>query len=364
MSGQTVSAALTGLAVIAAATMALTPAAASAATPATPTIRAVHFSYVGPNMRIEVDGNGFGTPAIGLPYTGTVPNFQFSDTSRGESWGENGNSPLEYTSWSNNRVVVDGLAGNGGVQAGDQVAVSVSNRNGGQAGNWSGTLGSSPPPSLVAGQPNPVITSVGFDDIGANIKIVVTGAGFGAPTIGMPYPNGNVGNFNFSDTSRGETWGGSGNWPTNFAAWSQTKVAVYGLDGNGVVQQGDQFSVTVQNAKSSEYFTWSGTLAASTGTAPPSTASPTPGPKKAVKLASAAVAPGGHEVASAAVKAGESAVLVVDYPNGNQKVLGPTTAGPSGQVSFSWAIPTGARGLVHVTLEAGGVLTQGSFTVN
>jgi hypothetical protein len=364
MSKRTISTALTVMAAVAGATLALAPACASAATPATPTIRAVHFSYLGPNMRIEVDGTGFGTPAIGLPYNGTVPNFQFSDTSRGESWGENGNWPLEYTSWTNNRVAVNGLASNGSVQAGDQVAVSVSNRDGSQAANWSGTLGSSPSPALVAGQPNPVITGVGFAGIGANIKIVVSGAGFGGPTIGMPYPNGNVSNFNFSDTSRGETWGGSGNWPTNFASWSETKVAVYGLDGNGMVQQGDQFDVTVQNAKSGEYFTWSGTLAPSTAAAPPSAPSPTPAPKNALKLSSAVAAAGGHEMVTAAVKAGESTVLVVEYPSGSQKVLGPTMAGAGGQVSFTWAIPSSVRGLVHVTLEAGGVLTEGSFKVS
>ncbi len=362
MSVRAISTTLTGLAAMGAATLALAPASASAATPATPTIGAVHFSHLGSNMRIEADGTGFGTPAIGLPYSGTVPNFQFSDTSRGETWGQNGNWPLEYTSWANNRIVVNGLAGNGGVQAGDQVTVSVSNRDGGQAANWSGTLESSPAPALVAGQPNPVITSVGFSDIGANIKIVVAGAGFGAPTIAMPYPNGNVNNFNFSDTSRGETWGGSGNWPTNFASWSETRVEVFGLDGNGMIQQGDQFSITVQNAKSGEYFTWSGTLAPSTAAAPLSTPSPPTG-TKALKLSSDVVAAGGHERATAAVRAGESGVLVVNYPNGTQKVLGPTAAGASGEVSFTWAIPSGVRGVVHVTLEAGGLLTQGSFTV-
>jgi len=355
---------LTGALAIATGTLALTASSASAATPAMPIIRAVHFSYLGPNMSIEIDGSGFGTPAIGLPYTGNVANFEFSDTSRGESWGQNGQWPLEYTSWTNNRVVVNGLAGNGTAEAGDQVSVSVSNRNGGQAATWTGTLAPSPAPALMANQPNPVITSVGFSDIGPNIKIVVTGAGFGAPTIGMPYPNGNVSNFNFSDTSRGETWGGSGNWPTSYASWSATRVAVYGLDGNGTVQRGDQFSVTVQNAKSGEYFTWSGTLSPSIAIAPlPRPSRPAP-QKKGLKLSPSAVAAGAHETATALVKAGESAVLVVNYSDGSQKVLGPTAAAASGQVSFSWTIPSGVRGLVHVTLEAGGVLTQGSFTVS
>ena len=115
---------LTGAAAVAAATLVLNPAPAGAATPATPAIKAVHFSYLGPNMRIEVDGTGFGTPAIGLPYAGTVPNFSFSDTSRNETWGGNGNWPLEYTSWTSTKVVIDGLDGNGGVMAADQVSVS------------------------------------------------------------------------------------------------------------------------------------------------------------------------------------------------------------------------------------------------
>ena len=230
--------------------------------------------------------------------------------------------------------------------------------------------------ALVAGASSaaaasvPTITAVHFSNIGPNMRIEVDGTGFGTPSIGLPYV-GTVPNFTFSDTSRGGVWGGPGNAGLNFASWSRTTVVVngfqqYNCGSNCIVKAGDQVSVVVKNATSGEFYTWSGTLATG-GPAPTPTPSPAPAPVPAGKVLSlsfADVAPGGQQVATANVKPGSSAVLVVGYPNGTQRVFGPTVADASGHVIFTWAVPAGVKGAVHVTLVSVGPVAQATFVVS
>ena len=353
-------------AVAAASLIALAPASSALATAPTPVIKAVHFSNIGPNMRIEVDGNGFGAPADGLPYVGTVSNFEFADTSRGELWGRYVDNSLQFTSWTNTRIVVNGVGGyqKGQLMPGDQVSVSISNKSGGPTATWSGTLNSSPGPAPVVGEPNPVITGLYFSDIGPNLRIVLMGAGFGTPVIGLP-DNGTVKNFEFSDTSRGELWGRYVDNSLNYVSWTDQRIVADDPGGYqpGQLVTGDQVSVWVQNATSGEYYTWTGTLHASTALPGGSTGPAAPTSKRPLTLGSVTVAVGGKQTATVAINAGEWGVVVVDYPNGTQKVLGPTVAPSNDQVRFTWAVPSGIQGVVRVTLDAGGTLTRASFTV-
>ena len=54
----------------------------------------------------------------------------------------------------------------------------------------------------------------------------------------------------------------------------------------------------------------------------------------ALNLASWSLSPGGVQVVTVVIKAGSSLVLVVDYPDGVQKVLGPRLGGPNGDAVF------------------------------
>jgi hypothetical protein len=328
-------------------------------------------------MRIEVDGSGFGQAAIGLPYKGDVQNFEFRDTSRSEAWGYGGDYGLQYTSWSDTQIVVNGFTryGNGAiVVAGDQVSVSVTNIAGGQPTVWTGTLVASPGPPLVTGQPNPVVTSVTFSNIGQSSHIVVTGVGFGQATIAMPY-TGDVPNFEFVDTSRNENWGYSGDYGLSYTSWSDTQIVVDGFAtyGNGaIVVAGDLFDVWVKNQSSTEFYNYNGTLSSSASPtptpapAPSATPGPQPGPViivKALTLFAQSEAPGGQQIARVVTKPGSSVVLVIDYPNGKQKVLGPDPSARNGRLAFPWKVPTTIHGKVHVTMVSAGMVAQATFTV-
>jgi hypothetical protein len=342
------------------------------ATPAIPIIRSVHFSDIGGNMRIEVDGSGFGAPSIGIPFVGDVGNFQFNDISRNESWGYNGDTNLQYASWTNTKIVVNGLTNyqTGQLMPGDQVNVTLATQanEGTQAdwATWKGTLVSSPAPPPTPSEANPVISNVYITDIGPNMKIVVTGDGFGTSTIGLPF-SGDVSNFQFNDDSRNESWGYNGDTNINYVSWSNQRIVVDNPQNysSGQLVSGDQIDVWVQNAKSGEHWDWSGTLHNSAA-APSGSSAPTPTPttKKTLALSSASISAGGKEIATVSIKPGQSASLIVDYPNDTEKLLGPTVAGSSGRVSFPWSVPAGVKGLVHVTLDVDGALTTANFTVS
>ncbi len=128
----------------------------------------------------------------------------------------------------------------------------------------------------------------------------------------------------------------------------------------GALANGDQVSVWVKNSSSTESYSWSGTLVP--GSAP---VSPTPVPPgKVLAFSSPSVAAGGHQTATVAIKSGSSVVLVIDYSNGKQQVLGPIVAGTSRRAVFTWEIPKSVSGTAHVTLDSPGVVVQGTFSVS
>lgn len=132
---------------------------AKAATPragTTPTIRTVHFSRIGPDLHIEVDGTGFGAAPQTLPIVANIDQFQFTDVTQG-GWtaGRNNVSSiqLQYASWTDTRIVVDGFdsqyGGQNKVSPGDKVTLYVQNASGPEFAIWSGVL-------LPGVQPTPV----------------------------------------------------------------------------------------------------------------------------------------------------------------------------------------------------------------
>ena len=55
--------------------------------------------------------------------------------------------------------------------------------------------------------------------------------------------------------------------------------------------------------------------------------------------------------------------LVISYPGGGQKVIGPTPAPASGKFSYTLRVPETVHGTVGVVAVTGGVVSQATFTV-
>jgi hypothetical protein len=54
--------------------------------------------------------------------------------------------------------------------------------------------------------------------------------------------------------------------------------------------------------------------------------------------------------------------LIVDYPDGTQLETS-TKTGADGKYSFTWTVPSGAQGTVHVLADGAGSISQATFTI-
>jgi hypothetical protein len=77
-----------------------------------------------------------------MPYVGVLPYFGFTDTARSLNAGESGDAlGLQYISWTDSRIVVNGFDAHYGggwiVTPGDSVALTVIN---GHSTAWTGSL--------------------------------------------------------------------------------------------------------------------------------------------------------------------------------------------------------------------------------
>ncbi len=112
---------------------------------AIPQITSVSFSGSGQNLKIIVQGSGFGNAPVTMPFTGDLNYFIFDDarTQCGggstlfeagtTAWGHRTDSvTLNYESWSDTEIVIDGFAGTYGqgcatVENGDPVTIEIWN---------------------------------------------------------------------------------------------------------------------------------------------------------------------------------------------------------------------------------------------
>jgi hypothetical protein len=111
-----------------------------------PQITSVTFSGTGQNLQIDIHGSGFGSAPVAMPYTGDLNQFSLGDFQThcggGSSqfevgslrWG-NGSPDsltLNYQSWSDSEIVIDGFSGTYGqgcdiVQNGDPMIITLWN---------------------------------------------------------------------------------------------------------------------------------------------------------------------------------------------------------------------------------------------
>lgn len=238
-----------------------------------PAIKAVHFSRIGQNLHIEVDGAGFGTAPQPLPHVGNMDQFRIIDVSQG-SWGAgpNGSLGLQYTSWTDTQIVVDGFdEGYGGkysVAPGDNVTIFVQNATTSGSTTWSGTLRPEAAPALHHGGVTPQIANVHFSRIGQNLHIEVSGAGFGAAPQPLPFI-GTMPHFRLLDDTHGG-WGagrsgyGYDGIGLQFTSWEDSRIVIDGFDehygGTNIVTPGDSMRIYISNASSGEFAFWTGVL--------------------------------------------------------------------------------------------------------
>lgn len=84
--------------------------------------------------------------------------------------------------------------------------------------------------------------------------------------------------------------------------------------------------------------------------------------KTTLKLFSASVASGGQETALISTGSNATLTVVITYPSGSQQVLGPKKAGADGNFAYSWVVPGGMAGIVHVVVVSSSV-AQATFTI-
>ncbi len=83
-----------------------------------------------------------------------------------------------------------------------------------------------------------------------------------------------------------------------------------------------------------------------------------------LQLFSATATVGGQQTALITTAKNALVTVVIDYPNGDQSVIGSKRAGPDGRYAYSWTLPAGSHGTVHVTVDAANVVAQATFTVS
>jgi serine/threonine protein kinase len=108
-----------------------------------PRITSVNFWGSGENLRVTINGSGFGDAPSGMPFTGDLNQFIFADQrthsgagafeAGGERWGHGQPDPVtvKFQSWSDHQIVICGFAGSYGqgdaniIQSGDPVYIVV-----------------------------------------------------------------------------------------------------------------------------------------------------------------------------------------------------------------------------------------------
>jgi len=239
----------------------------------TPRVASVSFSQIGQNMHIEVAGSGFSTAPVGLPAVANLSVFQIADITQGNWCAGHTNCPvsLQYTTWNDGLIVIDGFGPQYGanvtnkVAVNDAVSIYVQNAHGPEFMVWTGVLQASPAPGPDPGGPTPRVASVTFSQVGATMHIEVDGSGFGTQPIGLPATT-NIAQFQLQDVTQAGWCAGHVNCPVTlqYTSWTDTKIVVGGFGpqygGLNQVVSGDAVSFYVQNSGGPEFMVWSGTL--------------------------------------------------------------------------------------------------------
>jgi hypothetical protein len=177
---------------------------------------------------------------------------------------------LQYTSWTDSRIVIDGFGPQYGSQykvaPGDEASVVVqSTAGGGTSATWKGTIVDGAPPPLSPNGPTPQVAAVHFSRIGPNMHIEVLGAGFGPapgsfPAVSTLYV------FKMTDVSQGGWSAGGPGSPValQYTSWTDSRIVIDGFGpqygSQYKVTPGDVVSLFLQNSRGPEFTIWNGQM--------------------------------------------------------------------------------------------------------
>src|SRR6478736_530358 len=238
----------------------------------TPQVCTVNFSQVGQNLRVVVEGAGFGTAPRTLPAVTQLSQFQIADVTAG-NWcaGYPGCAAnLQYSVWTDSEIVIDGFGAEYGgahqVQENDSMSIFVRNPTT-EFTIWTGLLtsGSERLPGMDF---TLFITKVTFGQAGPNMHIQVDGSGFGDASRMLPAVT-QILRFQIKNITQGGWCAGYPGCPVNlqYTSWTRTRIVV---DGFGAeygtaykVTPEDSVQIYVQNFPGVEFKIWEGSLPAS-----------------------------------------------------------------------------------------------------
>ncbi len=216
--------------------------------PGTPEITSVSVEpIVGTNnWNLTISGHGLGTQAA---YIGDNADITITDSGVGQAGNTGDAVTANVTTWNNNQVVIDGLAGaygqSGGwtLNGGDSLAFSISNPQDSLAAPVFDTV------------VTPVISSVSAQPLAGssnNWTITINGSGFGTRA---GYSNNDSPYLAIQDNTAHFNAGYSGDSvTTNVTSWSNTQIVVSGLAGTygtqgAVINAQDSLIVDVANVQ-------------------------------------------------------------------------------------------------------------------
>lgn len=234
-------------------------------------ISAVQFTGNPGNYSVEIDGTGFGSPPVALPYDGVMGYFKMDDTVEIGYLGDA--DSLDFVSWSNTQLQITSDTYQ---SPGDQFLVGVWNPQTQQGATFGGNI-----PPIQSGTPQ--ISSVDFSGGGQSLHITIDGSGFGPAPPGVPHApggppfTGDTNNLKVSDWAY-HAFAGNGGNGVEFAAgnsgsattldyesWTDTQIQIegfagaYGSDGM-VVRSGDPLGLTVQSTNTGRKTAWGGSV--------------------------------------------------------------------------------------------------------
>lgn len=220
---------------------------------------------------MEIDGTGFGSPPVALPYDGVMGYFKMDDTAEIGYLGDA--DSLNFASWTNTQIQIT----NDTYQSpGDQFLVGVWNPQTQQGATYGGNI-----PPIASGTPR--ISSVEFSGAGQSLHITIYGSGFGPAPTGVPsYPGGqpfigDTNNLKVTDWAYHAFAGGGGNGveftagnsgsatTLDYESWTDTEIQIAGFAGaygsdEMIVRSGDPLGITVQSTSTGRKTAWGGTM--------------------------------------------------------------------------------------------------------
>jgi hypothetical protein len=234
---------------------------AKAQPPIDPTITSVSFSQSASGYTITIDGNGFGSLPISLPFFGDTSYFRIGDAAQvgHAEWGYTGDyNQLNYETWTDTQIVISSFGGS----SGDAVTIALWNPGTAAGATWGGNV-----PPVSSGTPQ--ITSVTFVGNGQNLGITIQGSEFGNAPVAMPF-TGDLNYFGFIDFRQHQAGSalfaaGSNGWGINapnsvtmeFESWSDNLVQISGFagtygQGGATVETGDPVVITIYSTSSTQ----------------------------------------------------------------------------------------------------------------